>query len=44
MAKYPGGNFGGFLHGNPDGFGKYYIHSNKSRQNDLKRKIVNKSK
>lgn len=44
MAKYIGGNFGGYMHGNPDGFGMMYIHSNKWRQNQRKRKQLAKKK
>ena len=43
MAKYIGSCFK-VIHGNPDGFGMYYIHSSKARQNHLKRKLLNKKK
>lgn len=43
MAKYIGEKTK-FMHGNPDGFGKYYIGSTEQRKNALKRKKLNKQK
>lgn len=43
MAKYPGSALK-FMHGNPDGFGKYYTGSTEQRKNALKRKKLNKQK
>lgn len=43
MAKYIGGTTK-FMHGDADGFGKYYIGSKKWRQNQRKRKQLNKKK
>lgn len=43
MAKYIGGTTL-IMHGNPDGFGKYYIGSTKQRKNALKRKKLAKHK
>lgn len=41
MAKYIGGTTK-FMHGNPDGFGKYYTGSNKAKQAKRKRKQLAK--
>lgn len=39
MAKYIGGALK-FMHGNPDGFGKYYVGSTAQKHNNLKRKKI----
>lgn len=41
MANYPGGTLKP-MHGNPDGFGKYYTGSNKAKQAKIKRKQLAK--
>ena len=41
MAKYIGGAFG-FIHGNPDGFGVYYVGSTEQKKNARKHKKFNK--
>ena len=43
MAKYIGSTIK-FMHGDPDGFGKYYVGSNKARQAKRNRKKLNKNK
>lgn len=42
MAKYPGSKFR-IEHGNADEFGKYYLGSNKQKQNDRRRKLLERS-
>ena len=41
MAKYIGSTTT-FMHGNPDGFGKYYIGSTEAKKNARKNKKLNK--
>lgn len=43
MAKYIGGATK-FMHGNPDGFGRYYNGSTEQKKNARKRKMLNKNK
>lgn len=43
MAKYIGGTTT-FMHGNPDGFGRYYNGSTEQKKNARKRKKYNKNK
>lgn len=43
MSKYPGIRVG-YLHGDADGFGKVYAGSSKSKQIQLKKKVINKKK
>ena len=43
MAKYIGSALK-FMHGNPDGFGRYYVGSTEQKKNARKHKKFNKNK
>lgn len=42
MGKYTGGALK-YMHGNPDGFGRYYVGSTEQKKNARKNKKFNKS-